>query len=104
MTIQTQRDIITKMSDATVQLIVALLTVIGALGSAYWGAKKAGDVAEAKQDARIEETKLLEQVHHEQTIEAIERLEKKQDRYNNLQERTHELETKVEVLEAKYGT
>lgn len=92
-----------KMSDATVQLIVALLTVIGALGSAYWGAKKAGDVAEAKQDSRIEETKLLEQIHHEQTIEAIERLEKKQDRYNNLQERTHGLETRVAVLEEHNG-
>ena len=86
------------------QIVIALIAAIGTVCAAYYGAKKAGDVAEAKQDARIEETKLLEQIHHEQTIEAIERLEKKQDRYNNLQERTHELETKVEVLEAKYGT
>ena len=91
------------MSDTTVQLLIALITMLGALGSAYWGAKKAGDVAEAKQDARIEETKLLEQVHHEQTIEAIERLEKKQDRYNNLQERTHGLETRVALLEEHNG-
>ena len=89
------------MTDVTAQIIVAIVTVLGALGSAYWGAKKAGDVAEAKQDARIEETRLLENVHHEQTLEAIGRLEKKQDRYNNLQERTHALETKVAVLEEK---
>ena len=31
----------------------------------------------------------------------IARLEKKQDRYNNLQERTHVLEVKVDSLEKK---
>lgn len=92
------------------QIVIALLTLFGALGSAYWGAKKAGDVAEAKQDARIEETRLLEQVHHEQEMEAIARLEKKQDRYNNLQERTYELEKtaavnekRLRVLEERHG-
>lgn len=91
------------MSDATVQLIVALLTVIGALGSAYWGAKKAGDVAEAKQDAKIEESRLIEQVHHEQVTEAIGRLEKKQDKHNAVIERTYELEKRVTVLEERHG-
>ena len=91
------------MSDATVQLIVALLTVIGALGSAYLGAKKAGDVAEAKQDAKIEESRLIEQVHHEQVTEAIGRLEKKQDKHNAVIERTYELEKRVTVLEERHG-
>lgn len=91
------------MADATVQLIVALLTVIGALGSAYYGAKKAGDVAEAKQDAKIEESRLIEQVHHEQVTEAISRLEKKQDKHNAVIERTYELEKRVTVLEERHG-
>lgn len=92
------------MNEITASVIIAVIGALGALLSAYYGAKKAGDVAEAKQDAKIEETRLLEQIHHEQTIEAIERLEKKQDRYNNLQERTHNLETEVAILkEAKHG-
>ena len=91
------------MSDATVQLIVALLTMLGALGSAYYGAKKAGDVAEAKQDAKIEESRLIEQVHHEQVTEAIGRLEKKQDKHNAVIERTYELEKRVTVLEERHG-
>lgn len=85
------------------QIVIALIAAIGTVCAAYYGAKKAGDVAEAKQDARIEETRLLEQVHHEQEMEAIARLEKKQDRYNNLQERTHSLETRVSVLEERHG-
>lgn len=91
------------MADATVQLLVALLTMLGALGSAYYGAKKAGDVAEAKQDAKIEESRLIEQVHHEQVTEAIGRLEKKQDKHNAVIERTYELEKRVTVLEERHG-
>lgn len=91
------------MTDATVQLLVALLTMLGALGSAYYGAKKAGDVAEAKQDAKIEESRLIEQVHHEQMTEAIGRLEKKQDKHNAVIERTYELEKRVTVLEERHG-
>lgn len=83
------------------QIVIALIGAIGAVCAAYYGAKKAGDVAEAKQDARIEETRLLEQVHHEQEMEAIARLEKKQDRYNNLQERTYELEKTAAVNEKR---
>lgn len=91
------------MADATVQLLVALLTMLGALGSAYYGAKKAGDVAEAKQDAKIDESRLIEQVHHEQVTEAIGRLEKKQDKHNAVIERTYELEKRVTVLEERHG-
>lgn len=91
------------MADATVQLLVALFTMLGALGSAYYGAKKAGDVAEAKQDAKIEESRLIEQVHHEQVTEAIGRLEKKQDKHNAVIERTYELEKRVTVLEERHG-
>ena len=82
------------MTDATVQIIIAVVAALATVVAAYYGAKKAGDVAEAKQDAKIEENRLMEQIHHEQTIEAIGRLEKKQDKYNNLQER-------VAILEAK---
>lgn len=91
------------MADATVQILVALFTMLGALGSAYYGAKKAGDVAEAKQDAKIEESRLIEQIHHEQVTEAIGRLEKKQDKHNAVIERTYELEKRVTVLEERHG-
>lgn len=87
------------MSDATVQLLIALLTLFGALGSAYYGAKKAGDVAEAKQDAKIEESRLIEQIHHEQVTEAIERLEKKQDKHNGLVEKVYEHDKRISLLE-----
>lgn len=85
------------------QIVIALLTLFGALGSAYYGAKKAGDVAEAKQDAKIEESRLIEQIHHEQVTEAIERLEKKQDKHNAVIERTYDLEKRVTVLEERHG-
>lgn len=81
------------------QIVIALITAIGAVCAAYYGAKKAGDVAEAKQDARIDELRLLEQIHHEQTQEAIERLEKKQDKHNGLVEKVYEHDKRISLLE-----
>lgn len=81
------------------QIVIALITAIGAVCAAYYGAKKAGDVAEAKQDARIDELRLLEQIHHEQTQEAIERLEKKQDKHNGLVEKVYEHDKRISLIE-----
>ena len=40
-------------------------------------------------------------VANSKTLYRIEQLEKKQDKYNNLQERTYNLETKTELHEEK---
>ena len=40
-------------------------------------------------------------VSNSKTLYRIEQLEKKQDKYNNLQERTYNLETKTELQEEK---
>ena len=89
------------MTAINASVLVAVITALGAIVSAYYGAKKASDAAEERQNAKIEENRLLEQIHHEQTMEAIERLEKKQDKYNNLQERTFELEKDKAVHEER---
>ena len=40
-------------------------------------------------------------VSNSKTLYRIEQLEKKQDKYNNLQERTYNIETKTELQEEK---
>lgn len=60
-------------------------------------------VSEAKQDARMEALEDKMDTYHREDQEAIGRLEKKQDKYNNLQERTFENEKKIAILEAKKG-
>ncbi|MBR4419713.1 MAG: hypothetical protein IKT32_02425 [Clostridia bacterium] len=40
-------------------------------------------------------------ITHSKTIYRIEQLEKKQDRYNNLQERMYECETDIKVIQTE---
>lgn len=81
------------------QIVIALIAAIGTVCAAYFGAKKAGDVVEAKQDAKIEELQLVFQLNMNEVKEDIKRLEVKQDKHNSVLEKHYKLEQKVDDME-----
>lgn len=85
--------------EQKIQLAGVILSFLGVVLAAYFGAKKAGDVVEAKQDAKIEELQLIVQLNINEVKEDIKRLEVKQDKHNSVLEKHYKLEQKVNDME-----